>query len=140
MFELISKDEVMDILWRAREEGPCDVRSLIWQVKDLPNERKTGNWDYVNGGTYKCSECGKRTTFPTSYCPDCGSLNSIKPYGCERAFRKGDLVHIPHSEDLFLISAILDGDKVEIIDAECGSGEERHFEVHCSDLTFYDSL
>ena len=81
MSELISKDEVMNILQRAREEGPCDVRSLIWQVADLPDERKTGIWNYTNGGTYKCSECGKNTSFPTNYCSDCGSLNLIKSSG-----------------------------------------------------------
>lgn len=28
-------DDVIDMLQEAREEGPCDVRSLIWKLDDL---------------------------------------------------------------------------------------------------------
>ena len=33
--EWVRYDDVMDLLQQAREEGPCDIRSLIWRLDNL---------------------------------------------------------------------------------------------------------
>lgn len=33
--EWVRYDDVMDMLQEAREEGPCDIRSLIWKLDNL---------------------------------------------------------------------------------------------------------
>ena len=33
--EWVRYDDVMDLLQGAREEGPCDIRSLIWKLDNL---------------------------------------------------------------------------------------------------------
>jgi hypothetical protein len=33
--EWVRYDDVMDLLQEAREEGPCDIRSLIWKLDNL---------------------------------------------------------------------------------------------------------
>ena len=35
IMEWVRYDDVMDLLQEAREEGPCDIRSLIWRLDNL---------------------------------------------------------------------------------------------------------
>lgn len=35
IMEWVRYDDVMDLLQEAREEGPCDIRSLIWKLDNL---------------------------------------------------------------------------------------------------------
>lgn len=33
--EWVRYDDIMNLLQEAREEGPCDIRSLIWKLDNL---------------------------------------------------------------------------------------------------------
>lgn len=35
IMEWVRYDDVMGLLQEAREEGPCDIRSLIWRLDNL---------------------------------------------------------------------------------------------------------
>jgi len=57
--EWVRYDDVMDLLQEAREEGSCDIRSLIWRLDnldsittdedELPHEIKAINFNLRGG-------------------------------------------------------------------------------------------
>lgn len=59
VMEWVRYDDVMDLLQEAREEGPCDIRSLIWRLDnldsittdedELPHEIKAINFNSRGG-------------------------------------------------------------------------------------------
>ena len=79
MSELVDKQAVLKVIRDMSFIGFQETEALLDAVKGMhPVKPSQGHWDMVQQDRWiyaKCSECGKVSDAPTSYCGYCGARN-----------------------------------------------------------------